>query len=147
MSVACLGGYTNVDLIPFVCHLFPSGLLIRHFVIQFPVETPGHPHNVPMLMNCIAKVPRLLGCEAAYYFPKDLDFCHMPEEREGLGDESAGGESDQEEAGAVDRSQEQDGTRGGAGNLVIHIRSGDIFSNEVLADYGQVMCIKLIRYL
>lgn len=115
------------------------------FACIFAVETPGRPHHVPKLRACIAKVPRLIGCEAAYYFPKGLDLCHMPEEGEGKKNESTGGGLDHEEAGAVVGSRKQNGATKGAGTLAIHIRSGDIFDNEVLADYGQVKYSNLAR--
>lgn len=113
-------------------------MFILYFTYKLAVETPGHPHNVPMLKACVAKVPRLLGCEAAYYFPKGLDLCQAPKEGRGERDESTGGEFDLEQIGAVDGSQEEGGTKKGAGTLAIHIRSGDIFYDDVLADYGQV---------
>ena len=93
-----------------------------------------------MLKACIAKVPRLLGCEAAYYFPKGLDVCHAPKEGGEGSNESTGGEFDRKEVGAVDHgSQEEAGANKGAGTLAIHIRSGDIFYDDVLANYGQVI--------
>lgn len=146
MSIVSLGGFVYVDRV-LVSPLSPRPVHPLSPASTFLVETSGHRHNVPMLKECIAKVPRLLGCEAAYYFPKGLDFCHVPGEGEGGGNESAGGELDEEEAGAVGRSRKQDGTRKGAGNLAIHIRSGDIFDNDVLSGYGQVqMCNNLLNY-
>ena len=96
---------------------------------------PGHAYNVPGLTECMAKVPRLLGCEAAYYFPQDVDICPAPKEEaievgrdrnesRGGGLEEAGTEA---AAGVVGVQEENEGRHKGAGNLVIHIRSGDIF--------------------
>lgn len=110
----------------------------------FSVETSGHRHNVPMLREFIAKAPRLLGCEAAYYFPKGLDYCHVPEQGQKEIDKRSGGELDMEGVGEIDGSHEQDGMKG-AGKLVTHIRSGDIFDNNVLSGYRQVkMCNNLL---
>lgn len=103
----------------------------------------------------MAKVPRLIGCEAAYYFPQDIDICHAPEEGARDRNESRGGELEEGGAGAaggaVDTLQEnKEGGSRGAGNLVIHIRSGDIFEYSTLTGYGQVrerkfrkMCLSL----
>lgn len=64
-----------------------------------------------MLRECIKEAPRLLGCESAYYFPTDEDVCPDKE--------------------AAKRE-------GGAGTLVLHVRSGDIFGDAILWYYGQV---------
>lgn len=125
--------------------------LPRHDPMQYlpvpclpKVEEKGHRHHVPHLRACIAKVPRLLGCESAYYFPKDLDVC------EGLGGGGGGRGGATEDNGFEEEKEgEAGGVEGGlaggqkqqhkgAGNLVIHIRSGDIFSTNVLSYYGQV---------
>ena len=111
---------------------------------MFKVDEEGHRYHVPRLRACIAKVPRLLGCESAYYFPKDLDVCEGPDGGDGGldGETDDGGleEEKKEEAGGakgglegVEKQQPK-----GAGNLVVHIRSGDIFSTSVLSYYGQV---------
>ncbi|CAN0041429.1 unnamed protein product [Laminaria digitata] len=114
------------------------------------LETLGHAFNTPKLRECMAKVPRLVGCEAAYYFPQDIDVCHPPEEGKGDRNESTGGELEDGEGergrgaavggGAVDGLQEKEGRSrtSGAGNLVMHIRSGDIFETSTLTGYGQV---------
>ena len=89
------------------------------------VDTPDHPHYTPMLLKCIKKkAPRLLGCESAYYFPANFDVC-LSKESKGGGVEAKGGDY-----------YERHGK--GAGTLVLHVRSGDIFDNDVLRDYGQV---------
>lgn len=66
----------------------------------------------------MAKAPRLLDCEAAYYFPQDIAVC--PRKKKpflALGDRNR---------------------PGGAGNLVLHVRSGDIFFDRVVPYKGQV---------
>ncbi|CAM9811215.1 unnamed protein product [Ectocarpus sp. 12 AP-2014] len=164
------------------------------------LDSPEHEFHTPGLKECIARAPRLLACEAAYYFPKDVDLCHAtaaaaapssehnrqssyqggwPDDLErrrrnrrlggGDGDESIGkdgagaattggegaaadgggqqtqgeneeGVEDEEMRPAGEEEREQGGGGGGGGgdgNLVLHVRSGDIFSDKVLAYYGQ----------
>lgn len=93
----------------------------------------------PGLKKCISRAPRLLGCEAAYYFPKDIDLCHEAAAPAGGHEASTSGE-DQEPG------QHEGGQSGG--NLVVHVRSGDIFDDAVLKSYGQVGTrIHLLSYV
>lgn len=68
--------------------------------------------NNENLTACVENVPRLLGCEAAYFFPAGVDIC--PPAKSTLR----------------------------AGHLVVHVRSGDIFNGMVrestIRRYGQV---------
>lgn len=126
----------------------------------------------------MVKAPRLLGCEAAYYFPQEIAVCPKKKkafafrtERKQLSEEnpynqdvgsgsSRGGlpngeiegrdktttggsnESEPNKEQYIQRTLqvkhdvEQD--RGGAGNLVLHVRSGDIFFDRVVPYKGQV---------
>ena len=109
----------------------------------FIVDEKGHRHYVPHLRACIARVPRLLACESAYYFPKDHNVCDVPDGGGGGRDDAVEGrgldeEEEDGEAGAKDGLAGKEEQPKGAGNLVIHIRSGDIFDNDVLSYYGQV---------
>lgn len=75
------------------------------------------------LALCVRSV-RLLDCEAAYYFPKSFNVC-------GLRDGSAGAIASN---GRVAESITEP-----AGNLVIHVRSGDVFRyGRAHSSYGQV---------
>lgn len=65
-------------------------------------------------------IPRPFGCEAAYWFPVDIDVCDSIETTNSDGDLH----------GSYDEA--------GGGNLVLHVRSGDIFVNPVHNEYGQV---------
>lgn len=78
----------------------------------------GRATNEP-LTACIEK-SRVLECEAAYYFPTDVDICDNPySARENFGMNMS----------AADK----------AGHLVVHVRSGDIFTlREARGRYGQV---------
>lgn len=101
-------------------------------------------------------------CEAAYYFPKDMDVCHAAAapsasakeeeertsdlsfrgrhdelERRNLVDATPGNEESTGQGEAARSGRELEG-RGGEGTLVLHVRSGDIFDDKVLAYYGQV---------
>lgn len=78
----------------------------------------GRATNEP-LTACIEK-SRVLECEAAYYFPTDVDICDNPySARENVGVNL--------------------GTADNAGHLVVHVRSGDIFTyREASGRYGQV---------
>ncbi|CAM9796401.1 unnamed protein product [Ectocarpus fasciculatus] len=85
---------------------------------------------------------RLTECEAMYYFPTDVDICsssynHNNDDVDGIGD---GGITVE----AVSRSEEEEAIEGGNGNgknapanLVIHVRSGDIFADPVHPAHGQ----------
>lgn len=135
------------------------------------MDKPGHSYYNPKLLKCIKSAPRLLGCEAAYYFPTDIDVCTREKSREGgrrellttrtaghggrrrritddENDEGSGKETNVEDSrrgtDGEERS-EDDGAFGdggddekGAGKLVLHVRSGDIFDNDILSYYGQV---------
>jgi len=83
----------------------------------------------------MSSAPRIVGCEAAYWFPMDVDVCGSNEtpSNDGAAPTSSteGGES------SVDVSQEKF-EEGGDGNLVIHVRSGDIFKSSIHESYGQV---------
>lgn len=129
------------------------------------LETPDHEYHVPGLKECITRAPRLLGCEAAYYFPKDVDVCGTaaapptsppvdqdeemrldPGERRDELERRKIAEAkstpvNEEESGQAQGQREGSGPEaeggGGEGTLVLHVRSGDIFDNDVLAYYGQ----------
>lgn len=147
-----------------------------------------HPYYTPGLFECIHSVP-VIGCEAAYLFPTDIDVCLSDTTRDGpefagrIHGDSSGTRrlepGDDEEEGTEERDQgtaaadvkgvkgvtrtgnvalgrggeggdelatdeEGENWRGSgddveaAGNLVVHIRSGDIFVNPVHEGYGQV---------
>lgn len=87
-------------------------LLLLHVV-----QDPDREEYNPGLFQCIKRVPRMPGCEAAYFFAKDVDVC--------------------------DTAPEKDTSR--AGNLVINVRSGDIFKDAVLSYRGQVCILYLYR--
>lgn len=72
-----------------------------------------------MLRDCVKDLPRLVGCEAAYLFPTNRDVCQQASQQNGSGRE-------------VDQGKE------GAGALVLHVRSGDIFGKHPRSNYGQV---------
>lgn len=72
-----------------------------------------HPNHAPGLFKCVKNLPQLVGCEAAYLFPTDIDMC--PSKREN------------------NKGEEKE-----AGNLVIHVRSGDIFASTPAPGMGQV---------
>ncbi|CAM9921042.1 unnamed protein product [Ectocarpus sp. 12 AP-2014] len=44
----------------------------------------GHPYYTPGLFECIKELPRITGCEAAYFFPTDMavDMCALDETAE-----------------------------------------------------------------
>ena len=134
------------------------------------MDTPGHSHYNPTLRECVKKVPRLLGCEAAYYFPMDIDVClggelkaAAGEVEEGEGPSAGHGwkrriSDDVRLQGDVDdrRVEGEDGGGGDndadgeeekVGKLVLHVRSGDIFKDDVLWYYGQVRGdVKLLHW-
>ena len=117
-------------------------------------------------MLLVISVHSCFRCEAAYYFPKDFDVCHAgaapsaSAEREEEQEEtqlSVGGRREDLERRSLDAAtpgNEEKGGRqveveaarsgreleggGGEGTLVLHVRSGDIFDDKVLAYYGQV---------
>eukprot|EP00903_Cladosiphon_okamuranus_P010925 g10319.t1 len=94
------------------------------------LDNPTHLFYTPNLVECIKSVPRLVGCEAAYFFPMDIDICQSEqtsasnaslEEHPNNESSATGMEFEGEEAPE---------------NLVIHIRSGDIFTKPH-PKYGQ----------
>eukprot|EP00903_Cladosiphon_okamuranus_P021969 g20199.t1 len=95
------------------------------------LDNSTHRYYTPNLKECIKSVPRLIGCEAAYFFPMDIDVCQS-------GQTIAGNRSREEQSSnearaiGVDFEGEE-----AAGNLVIHIRSGDIFTSHPHPKYGQ----------
>eukprot|EP00752_Nemacystus_decipiens_P015176 g13516.t1 len=164
---------------------------------QKGLDDETHSYYTPGLSKCVRSLPPVIGCEAAYLFPTDIDLCRSdrtiegedhssegressdgpPAERVGRRDDEKGGvdepdskdgdESADESAArllgtgtddaaalGVDHGKE-DGREGGsamgsekheeramkeeemAGNLVMHIRSGDIFIDPVHPGYGQ----------
>lgn len=113
------GRLKSETLVPPMVHL--SSIPVR----KHPVEDPDHKYYNPMIRGCIAKAPRLLGCEAAYFFPKDVDVC--------LSNPAEGGPN----LGRLTQEQRVEG--GGAGNLLLHVRSGDVFEHPSRF-YGQVSC-------
>ena len=98
-----------------------------------PVDDPTHRYYTPNLKKCIKSAPRLVGCEAAYFFPMDTDVC--------LSNQTSAGDTEVLEKQPFNESHavgaELEGEEAAAGNLVIHIRSGDIFVNP-FKKYGQV---------
>ncbi|CAM9239044.1 unnamed protein product [Laminaria digitata] len=75
------------------------------------------------LALCIRSV-RLLECEATYYFPKALDVC-------GLSDSDSGRLATPASVSASSNGET-------AGNLVMHVRSGDVFRmGKAYGSYGQ----------
>lgn len=76
------------------------------------------------LALCVRSV-RLLECEASYYFPKSLDVC---------------GSSDSASGDVVTPASVSESHVGTAGNLVMHVRSGDVFRfGKAHGSYGQVI--------
>ncbi|CAM9229439.1 unnamed protein product [Ectocarpus sp. 12 AP-2014] len=116
-----------------------------------------HPYYTPGLFACIKELPRITGCEAAYFFPTDMavDICSLDDtaERENNSnvrnvpektrDDAPGVRLDWgvrgrgQEATEQEEEEEEDEEEGSAGNLVMHVRSGDIFVSPPHPDYGQ----------
>lgn len=113
------------------------------------------------LRDCIKKVPRLTGCEAAYYFPQDIAVCpaktdpsslqKRPDQTYNIRDNRDAASGSQRKLGLNDGQEgrntsslegEQGDGEAGDGNLVIHVRSGDIFFDRVKARKGQVSQLK-----
>lgn len=94
------------------------------------VKDKEHAYYNPGLFKCMHTVPPVTGCEAAYLFPTAMDLC--------LSDTTTEGH-------ALVENEE-----GVAGNLVMHIRSGDIFVDPVHHGYGQVkggsMCFYVVAF-
>lgn len=93
------------------------GIIFTH-IHPLPVMKKKHRYYNPGLQKCVENLPPLIGCEAAYLFPTDIEIC--PTE----------GRTGGEERGREDEKV--------AGNLVIHVRSGDIFAGTKAKGYGQV---------
>lgn len=91
------------------------------------MDNPHHDYYTPSLRDCITTAPRLLGCEASYLFPLDLDVCGAPSQVEREEEERDEQEEENEEISRVPAGV---GVGRGAGNLVVHVRSGDIFDNS-----------------
>lgn len=111
----------------------------------------------PNIISC-QFIRSLLRCEAAYYFPKDMDVCHaatppstavdkQEEPQFGLaGTHDKLSRREMVEASPANEGKRGQGARsereaeggGGAGTLVLHVRSGDIFDDKVISYYGQV---------
>lgn len=101
------------------------------------MEDPASDVYNPDLMTCVGTVPRLVGCEAAYYFPADMDVCAPFNAHGGGGDNSTQEDSESELGRATGSSDVgAEGNRGG--HLVLHVRSGDIFGTSAPSGYGQV---------
>ena len=83
-----------------------------------PVDDQEDPYYTPGLVQCVETLPPLIGCEAAYLFPIDVDVC-LPNISGDEGDEEQDLEGGSEERTVIGQES--------AGNLVIHVRSGDIF--------------------
>lgn len=162
----CFCSYTC--WICFVCARTPTVSVVYIYIHDdaiIVVDDPDHDFHNPGLKKCISRAPRLVGCEALYYFPKDVDLCPAPDSADSaesappaLASSSAGDGDGQDGAGphiiemsdvmvpyssksgeeekAEQFDEEEDGPV--AGNLVVHVRSGDIFEDDVLSYYGQV---------
>lgn len=112
------------------------------------MEDTRDEHYNPQLLSCIRRVPRLLACEAAYYFPSNVDVC-SGREHAGNGDTTEQIETNKKwglvpglDLAGGGKGEGKDEYKGGeverrAGNLVLHVRSGDIFDDAVLSYYGQ----------
>lgn len=108
------------------------------------MDEPDHEYFNPGLRECVDNLPQLGGCEAAYYFPTDLDVCAptIGEEEQLDADEGKGTKIT--EGGAEPNAEiEGEGSQQrvpGAGNLVVHVRSGDIFREGAASYHVQVTC-------
>lgn len=97
-----------------------------------PEYDETHSDYTPGLKECIYSAPRLTGCEAAHFFPVDINICS-----------SNGPGYDDEERGinpvpSFKVSETGQRPAENEGNLVIHVRSGDIFTGYAPRNYGQV---------
>ncbi|CAN0058419.1 unnamed protein product [Ectocarpus sp. 6 AP-2014] len=115
----------------------------------------GHPYYTPGLFTCIKELPRITGCEAAYFFPTDMAvaMCPLDETAEGdtervrdisekPRDDAPGiqldwGERRHGREATEQGEEEEEEEEGSAGNLVMHVRSGDIFVSPPHPEYGQ----------
>lgn len=102
------------------------------------MDNPAHPYYTPNWRECISAVPRLTGCEAAYLFPMGVDVC-LSDKTEGV-TVRMGAQRNNVTSGRMELEEERGGggEEGAAGNLVVHVRSGDIFVNPTHPAYGQV---------
>lgn len=131
------------------------------------VKDPERVKYVPKLNDCVKKAPRLTGCEAAYFFPRDVTVCPAktnPSSPHKQPDQPYHGILDHGGAAAGSRrnsvltdgwegrdqpslEEARGGGEAGVGNLVIHVRSGDIFFDRVVPYKGQVNSLKLLSSL
>lgn len=143
----------------------------------------GHPYYTAGLFECVTNLPPVVGCEAAYLFPTNIDVCRSEKTNDsggfsgtehgdqasgvriewrenkeggvkGEGDATAGlgGEQGVElardkkpgvghengEWGDESETEWEGEEVGTAGNLVMHVRSGDVFVTPAHTAYGQV---------
>lgn len=97
------------------------------------MDDPDHEYFTPGLKRCVDNAPQMVGCEAAYYFPTDVDVCAPI-----LG--VAGGQQPKRRGKTAEIKEEGSQHRmHGAGNLVVHVRSGDIFREGVNPNHAQVI--------
>lgn len=103
-----------------------------------PVNDEAHRHYTPGLKECITAVrPQTIGCEAAHFFPTDIDIC-TSSDRKTIGPIE---ETTTQVSGVeLEKNHRSNSTRRGGGTLVIHIRSGDIFVKPHHS-YGQVRSV------
>ncbi|CAM9534007.1 unnamed protein product [Ectocarpus sp. 13 AM-2016] len=104
------------------------------------LDNPSHPYYTPNLSTCVETVPRLTGCEAAYFFPMGVDVCLSDGAATGNVVHEQGGNGASGQSGSGVRknpvgSEEEEGRS--ANTLVMHVRSGDIFVDPVVSGYGQ----------
>lgn len=105
----------------------------------------NHPDYTPGLRKCIENTPRQIGCEAAHFFPVDVDVCqsnkpsHSGEIEQNDGEPRIELETNQEQQRyeLQERSRHREERTEEGGTLALHIRSGDIFVQPVHHGYGQ----------
>lgn len=134
-------------------------------VRAWQVKDPERVKYVPDLKDCVKAAPRLTGCEAAYFFPRDIAVCpHKTNTSSTLKPPDQIHHNTLDTRNVASGSQTSlvlndgwegrdqshpEGERGpgeaGVGNLVIHVRSGDIFFDRVVPYKGQVSSSKLCR--
>eukprot|EP00752_Nemacystus_decipiens_P002002 g1923.t1 len=94
-----------------------------------------HPDDTPGLKECIKHAPRLIGCEGAYFFPADVNVCNSNRpDYDGVQTPITDHPS-LEVNGTGQLRAENERVTAKDGNLVIHVRSGDIFSDDHLYPY------------
>ncbi|CAM9683407.1 unnamed protein product, partial [Ectocarpus sp. 12 AP-2014] len=99
------------------------------------VNDKAHRHFTPGLKECITAVrPQVIGCEAAHFFPTNIDVCTWSERKTlGTTEETIQVSRVELEKGLNEEGRYQqephisNSTRKGGRTLAIHIRSGDIF--------------------